>query len=244
MLPRSPGQRGRAGRVEGRGAEPPSAAPALRGLRRQLRRLRTRRGQTLFGGWLPLLQREARGAPILVSHPFLPRLLRKELSITSCFILMRTGGFPLFINLTNGYRDPVLFPSPASSRGPRSLLPSRVRDSPEGEGLHSSAGKGGTETPAAPGAQGSEERRPGRPGNLPPPARGGAPLLSRQRAVEGEGKVSLQILPGRASGHSPPRRKSVACSLSWKPGAERSKIREGAPQGCGTCSLEARGSLC
>lgn len=177
-------------------------------------------------------------AAVPASHP---SLLRKELSVTSFFILTRIRDFPPFVNLANDHRESVLLPSPAPSRGPRSLLPGYVRGAPEGEGLPLKRRR----HPAPPGARGSGERRAGaprQPPSFPPsrPRRGPAALPAGGRGRGG--KVSLQILPGRASGHSPPPRKSVACSFPWKPGGEgRRGIVEGTPQGCGTCGLGARG---
>lgn len=158
--------RGRAGAGAGPAPQPPRG-----GLCRPLRGPRTRRGQTPFGAGSPS-SRERPGVP--ASHPSLPRLPRKELSITSFLILMRIRDFPPLMNLPRDHWEPVMFPSPAPPRGPRRLLPSLVRDV-----------RG---SPREPGREGRSPRSPGerRPDSLPrPPSRAGGPQLSRQRAGEG-----------------------------------------------------------
>lgn len=75
---------------------------------------------------------------------------------------------------------------------------------PKAKGSHSSDGD--TRRPREPEAAGSGGQ--GRPGSLPPslpPARGGAPLLSRQAAVEGEAKFPCRSCLGELAGTLLPR---------------------------------------
>lgn len=250
------GARGRAagpGRGGGRpGSGEPGrlpAAPARRGLRRLLRGPRTRRRvNTVWGlgppapeggpGWprcrlLPLRSPGVSGK----SSPLLHFLFQCEFG-TFLFNKpaprSRAAGAVFLASPFPGSPEP---PSPPRTRRScRRRAPLQRREGREG----------GRETPAPPGARGGGQRRaaPPSPRGPPParPRRGPAafPAGSRGRG----GKVSLPTLPGRASGQPSPPRKSVARSLPWKPGAERrSKIMEEAPQGGGTCSLGARGSL-
>lgn len=128
---------------------------------------------------------------------------------------------------------------PQPLRGvPGAAFPTVYETLPKANGSAQELGREGwrhrrSRDPEAAGSGGSRKPR------QPPPSRprrspAALPATSRGR----EGKLSLQILPGRASRHSPPPRKSVACSFPWKPDAERrSEITEEAPRGCGTCSL-------
>lgn len=146
-------------------------------------------------------------------------------------------GLSSFNNSAHDHWEPVPSPFAAPSRCPRSLLPSHVRGCSRRRGSSLKSREGRDGNTGAPGSP-RQSRQP------PPcrPRRGPAalPVSSRGRG----GKVSLQILLGRASGHSPPPRKSVACSLPWEPGVERRKRMAEVPGGRSTCSLRARRSLC
>lgn len=149
-------------------------------------------GRVPVRGWLPLLPREAWG-PGFSSFPTTASPERALYDFISYF--NENSGVSSF----NESAPPSLTGSRccSPSRGLRSLLPSHVGE---------------------PGREGRSPRVPGRGApSLPLPRRGPCSTGSEPGR---DGKVSLQILPGRASGHSAPPRKSVACSLPWKLGAK------------------------
>lgn len=147
--------------------------------------------------------------------------------MTSYLILMRIQDFPPLMNLPRDRWEPVPFPSPAPSQGPQSLLLSHVRDA---RGSPREPGREGR-SPRSP----RERRSTSLPRQPPPPAlprRGPSALPAASRA--GMAKFPCRSCLGEPSGHSPPPRKSVACSLPWKLGVERRrKIKAAAPGAVG-----------
>lgn len=142
-------------------------------------------------------------AAVPASHP---SLLRKELSVTSFFYINENSGLSSLHK--SGQRSPgagaAPLPSPfAGSPEPPSRLCTR-------RSRRRRAPTQATETPGAPGSprqRGAAGRGAPAASLLPSlsPARGGAPLLSRQAAVEGEAKFPCRSCLGELAGTLLPR---------------------------------------
>lgn len=159
---------------------------------------------------LGVVSRCSRGRPGVAAvpafHTSLPRRLQKELSITSFIYFDENSGLSSFNRPAPRSPGAGTVPLPSAFAGsPEPLSQPCTRRSRRRRGPTQAPGREGRrhQLPREPQAAGSGG--PGRPGDLPPPARGGAPLLSRQRAVEGEAKFPRGSCVGELAGTLLPR---------------------------------------